>query len=229
MGTASYHRISTGGVGLRFGRIRRVPRRPNRPYEGDLRRDLLDAAIAVVSLEDPANLSLRAIARTLGVSHAAPKNHFADKTELLTAIAVEGFGLLGQAMEEARAAASGAVSALQASGEAYVRFSLEHPGYFRVMWRNELLDQQDEHLRGAGRAVFGGLRASVVAAQAEGWGVGLPVEDLSVAAWSAVHGMAQLYLDGPLADMDARTPAAIAEGLAQVLVRGFLTERSPTG
>ncbi|MEO0601315.1 MAG: TetR/AcrR family transcriptional regulator [Myxococcota bacterium] len=206
-----------------------MPRGSNRPYEGDLRRDLLDAAIAVVSHEDPANLSLRAIARQLGVSHAAPKNHFADKTELLTAIAVEGFAKLGQAMVEARMEADTAIDGMRASGEAYMRFSIENPGYFRVMWRNELLCQEDERLEGSGRAVFAGLQESVAAAQREGWGADLSAEDLAVAAWSAVHGMAQLYLDGPLPKMDGREPAVMAAGLSQVLVLGLTANGTPTG
>ena len=70
-------------------------------YGGDLRRDLLDAALRTIAREGPSAVSLRSLARDLGVSHAAPANHFPDKAALFTAIAVEGFTLLGQAMAAA--------------------------------------------------------------------------------------------------------------------------------
>src|SRR5918995_4734728 len=78
-----------------------VRRRNATYYAGDLRRDLLDAALDVVATEGPSAVNLRALARQLGVSHAAPANHFADKTAVFTAIAREGFELLGQAMDHA--------------------------------------------------------------------------------------------------------------------------------
>lgn len=70
-------------------------------YTGDLRRDLLDAALAVIATEGSAAVNLRALARQLGVSHAAPANHFADRTGIFTAIAQEGFELMGRALARA--------------------------------------------------------------------------------------------------------------------------------
>ena len=78
-------------------------------YAGDLRRDLLDAALQVVATEGPSAVNLRALARDIGVSHAAPANHFPDKTAVFTAIAQEGFELLGQAMAAAADAVPAAV------------------------------------------------------------------------------------------------------------------------
>jgi AcrR family transcriptional regulator len=69
-------------------------------YDGDLRRDLLDTALELVAREGPSAVSLRSLARRLGVSHAAPANHFPDKASLFTAIAIEGFRLLAAAIED---------------------------------------------------------------------------------------------------------------------------------
>ncbi|MEM9561605.1 MAG: TetR/AcrR family transcriptional regulator [Actinomycetota bacterium] len=168
------------------------------PFDGDLRRALLDAALASVAVDDPANLSLRAVAREVGVSHAAPKNHFGDKTGLLTAIAIEGFQRLGHDMIVAAAAAPSPLQALTAGGARYVGFAIEHPGYFRVMWRNELLDRDDPDLDRSSELALDGLRQMIESAQDAGWAPGRPAMDLAVLAWSAVHGLAQLYLDGPL-------------------------------
>ena len=70
-----------------------------RPYHhGDLRRALLAAALDVIATDGPAALSLRDLARRAGVSHAAPAHHFRDRTGLLTAVAVEGYGMLADAL-----------------------------------------------------------------------------------------------------------------------------------
>ena len=187
------------------------------PYDGDLRRDLLDAAIAFVAANDPADLSLRSIAREVGVSHAAPKNHFADKTALLTAIAIEGFDRLAQALLLAIAETDGPNEAMLAGGMNYVTFSIENPGYFRVMWRNELLDQEDEQLLASGEMALDGLRRLVEDAQTTGWAADRSSTDVAVLAWAAVHGLAQLYLDGPLEALVEPDIAALGRGLVDLL------------
>ncbi|MEO0605686.1 MAG: TetR/AcrR family transcriptional regulator [Myxococcota bacterium] len=193
----------------------------NAPYAGDLRADLLDAAVETIAEAGVAPLSLRAIARRLGVSHAAPKNHFSDKRALLQAIAIEGFERLGAESSASLEGATSAVDALQQSGRAYIAFALRNPGYFRVMWRNELLDNEDPSLVQAGRAVFGGLLTSVLAAQAEGWAEDHDPTDLATVAWAAVHGIAQLQLDGPLSEMVPRDEDAVIEGVVGVLIDGL--------
>src|SRR6266542_1340250 len=70
-------------------------------YDGDLRRELIDTALELIAREGPSTVSLRSLARGLGVSHAAPGNHFPDKAALFTAIAIEGFKLLSAAIEDA--------------------------------------------------------------------------------------------------------------------------------
>ena len=190
------------------------------PYAGDLRRDLLDAAIRQVAEEDPAQLSLRAIARDLGVSHAAPKNHFQDKTALFTAIAVEGFDGLAEALNGAIDEHPAPMDALPAAGRADVGGCVRNRGCFRVMWRNDLLDPDSHDLAAASGRAFSGLPRAVAEARHTGWGSAHSVRDLAVYAWSVVHGVAQLLLDGPLGDMDGRSPEALADLCVQLLVRG---------
>src|SRR6201996_8790448 len=105
-----------------------------KPYHhGDLRRALLRAAIAILEREGPSALSLRAVAREAGVSPAAPYHHFKDKSELLGAIAKEGFEKLKNVLAEAFAVA-GCDETRSALGVAYVEFSRAHPALYRVMW-----------------------------------------------------------------------------------------------
>ena len=78
-----------------------------RPYHhGDLRRALIDAAVGVIEHEGLAALSLRDLARRVGVSHAAPVHHFGDKAGLLTAVAAEGFSKLADALQRSYAETS---------------------------------------------------------------------------------------------------------------------------
>jgi AcrR family transcriptional regulator len=132
--------------------------------------------------EGAAALSLRDLARRAGVSHNAPYRHFPDRESLLAALAADGFEKLGQAMRGPGG---------KEMGEAYVRFALEHPQLFRLMFGGALPIDKYAELRSAAAATYQGL----VEAFKE-----MPRPELAAAAaWSLVHGLAHLKLDGHLA------------------------------
>jgi AcrR family transcriptional regulator len=107
----------------------------SRPYHhGDLSRALVDAARRILENEGPAALSLRAVAREAGVSPAAPYHHFKDKSELLEAVAHEGWHALDAVLIEARASAKDASERMTGLGVAYVKFARENPALYRVMY-----------------------------------------------------------------------------------------------
>src|SRR4051812_1871971 len=97
-------------------------------HHGDLRRAVLDGALAAIEADGPAALSLRDIARRAGVSHAAPAHHFGDKAGVLTAIATEGYGVLAESLRQANEDGG----ALVDGGSAYVRFAVTHRAHFEV-------------------------------------------------------------------------------------------------
>jgi AcrR family transcriptional regulator len=170
-------------------------------YGGDLRRDLLDAALELIAKEGPSAVSLRSLARRLGVSHAAPANHFPDKAALFTAIAVEGFTLLAEAMADTAGRLgpdAGAGQRFRAAGRAYTGFALDHPAHFAVMWQRDLLRQDAPELAAAGDRTFELLLGSVREIQSEGWASGSDPQAVAYLAWSVVHGLATLWLGGPL-------------------------------
>src|SRR5688572_29796038 len=145
-------------------------KKPKKSYHhGDLRRTLLRHAVHIVAEQGSHELSLRALARKAGVSHAAPYRHFADKAELMAAVAQEGFESLRQALEAAGAGApGGALERFFAGGEAYVRFAVEHPAHYRVMFGWEGREKaKPETLVEAGRRAFAVLLAAVAALQQE--------------------------------------------------------------
>ncbi|GAA2856904.1 TetR/AcrR family transcriptional regulator [Pseudonocardia halophobica] len=163
-----------------------------KPYHhGDLRRTLLASAVEVIAERGVAALSLRDLARRAGVSHAAPTHHFTDKTGLLTAVAAEGWALLAGAL------AAHATDFAEA-GVAYVVFAVGHPAHFAVMRSPDLVRVDDPELAEArGRA----------AAVLEGEGRD---RTRRLAAWSLVHGLAALVLEGNVTPGPDQDVAALA-------------------
>ncbi len=166
-----------------------------RYHHGALRDSVLRAAGNILEKQGLAGLTVRAVARRIGVSHNAPSRHFADRETLLAALAAQGFAMLDKAQREAVAAGG-----LRRMGEAYVCFALDHPRRFQLMFGNvvpmrrhaalrELATKSCENLSGA-------LAARLPGAQ--------DARDASFAAWALVHGLAQLMLDGRL-DPGGRT------------------------
>src|SRR3712207_74133 len=110
-------------------------RKPRRAYHhGNLRRALLDEALATIRAEGVDALTLREIGSRLGVSHAAIYRHFADKRALLTAVATEGFRALRRQLVAAWEEGGRGPAASQAMGVAYIRFAVDNPSHYRVMF-----------------------------------------------------------------------------------------------
>ena len=149
-------------------------------------------------------LSLRECARRAGVSHGAPAHHFRDKRGMLTEYATDGFEkLLGSiAFEFDKIGLDDTMGRLKAVGKGYVNFALSHQAQFKVMFRSELLDNDNERLLDRGRQVFEALTKSLAAhwaATNQGW----RKENLAQIslAWSAVHGFAVLAVEADLLRM----------------------------
>ncbi|MCS6761865.1 MAG: TetR/AcrR family transcriptional regulator [Candidatus Devosia symbiotica] len=172
----------------------------NAPYHhGDLRNVLLEAALIILARDGAAGLGLRDLARAVGVSPAAPYRHFNSRAALLEALAVTGFQRFTTAMNEL--AASGPVDRLSAMSRAYVRFALDNAALFRLMFSSELKRDNRPGLRRAADAAFGTLRQVNGGDTATG-------RIAALSAWTRVHGLVMLLLDGQIAlqpgeDIDA--------------------------
>ncbi|WP_026249214.1 TetR/AcrR family transcriptional regulator [Streptomyces sp. LaPpAH-108] len=170
-------------------------------HHGDLRAACLRAARELLEEDGSAGLSLRAVARRAGVSATAPYRHFADREALLTAVGAEGYRELGAHLAAAHPAPVTADD-LAEIAVAYVRFALDHPALFRVMFAEPCDPASEERLE-ATIAISQYVRGIVhdVFPDAD-------QDALSTAVWALVHGLAFLHLDGKL---DSSAPEAVAE------------------
>ena len=172
-------------------------------HHGDLRPALLRAAAKVLEKEGPAALSLRELARRAGVSHNAPYRHFSGREALLAALAADGFRMLGDALAQ---------NSGRAMGEAYVRFALEHPQLFRLMFGGHLNFSRHRELAQAAARPYEALVAAFRAQPA----IADP-DKSAAAAWSLVHGLAHLLLDGHFAQRAGTDrPAFVREVIGAV-------------
>ena len=178
-------------------------------HHGDLKAVILQHTAELVAASGADALSLRELARAAGVSHAAPAHHFTDRRGLFTALATEGFALLGQALRQAR-------PDFVDAARAYVRFALEHPGHYRVMFDRSLYDATDPALCTAESGAAAELNAGV-GTLADSRAKEDP-SGAALAAWSLVHGYALLTLNGAVNSDD--DPVDTAERIARILFSG---------
>jgi AcrR family transcriptional regulator len=195
---------------LRVRRGQRNAVAEDTPYHhGALRDALLKAAERVLERDGLAGLTLRAVAREAGVSHAAPTHHFGDLTGLVSELAAIGFRQFNATMGAACAPDIPYPARGMARAKAYVAYAQAHPGMYGLMFRTERLDYSRPSLDEAAEAAFAGLASAVAASRHE------PIEQEHLTieqaaaiarAWSLVHGFTMLMLDGRLADIQRRLP-----------------------
>jgi AcrR family transcriptional regulator len=172
--------------------VRPAPRRSY--HHGDLRSALLDAGLRLLRERSVDDLGLRELAREVGVSAAAIYRHFPDKNALMAALAVEGLERLGAAQRKATRSAGGGSAGFLASGMAYVRFAVDHPALFRLVFsaaqQCDPLDAQGDGVSTALRGLRHDIETLLPA--------GSPAAERKAAAlhaWALAHGIAQLVLD----------------------------------
>lgn len=166
-------------------------------HHGDLPAALLKAAGRTLERGGIGALSLRETARLAGVSHNAPYRHFPDREALLAALAAEGFAMLGDQLRGKPG---------REMGEAYVRFALQQPQRFRLMFGGVLPLAKYPELGGAAKGAYEALVSAFK-------DLARP-ELAAAAAWSLVHGLSHLLLDGHFASKDRE--AFVREVLAAV-------------
>lgn len=175
-------------------------------HHGDLRRALIQAALAQLAEGGAQSVGLREAARAAGVSPSAPYRHFSSRAGLLSAVSAEGFKQFHDALRMARDAHPR--NQLAAMGRAYVAFALDHPALFRLMFSPEHPHQADPLLAAQSRA------ALTLLAEAVGGPAGPDTTGVeTLGAWALVHGLAQLLLDKQIPGLDAAQTAGLVDAV----------------
>jgi AcrR family transcriptional regulator len=212
----------------RDGRKRRTVRAAgpgdDAPYHhGALHDALLEAAERVLERDGLSGLTLRAVAREAGVSHAAPTHHFGDLTGLVSELAAIGFRQFNATMAAAGAAGTSHLEKAMARAKAYVAYAQAHPGMYGLMFRTERLDMSRPSLREAAEASFAGLAGAIGANRQERiheQALSLEQAAAIARAWSLVHGFTMLLLDDRLSDILRRSPEGTsAETLLEAMLK----------
>ncbi|MEZ5728489.1 MAG: TetR/AcrR family transcriptional regulator [Burkholderiaceae bacterium] len=205
---------------------RRSARRPATSkagyHHGDLPRALVAAATRLIESPDRGPVTLRAAAVASGVSIAAPYRHFKSRDALLAAVLAEGFRELERRTESTRQAEANPLRALEAVGATYVRFAVERPRLYRMMFGPDCDKARFPELLRAGREALAVLHRAVSQARASlGIGEG-EVARVALAGWSLVHGLASLHVDGMLAGAGhGFDPEQVARDIASILIDGL--------
>lgn len=189
----------------------------NRYHHGHLSESLLQAVDDIASQFGIEAVTLRACAKKVGVSPAAAFRHFQDKRALLTAFAARALNQLADTLDSAEEQArEEEQDTFRAVGIAYLEFALEKPALFRAMWREETIYSRDKDYLAAANRLVGYLK--------EGFAGTINDEDPNdfssheMLAWSSVHGLANLFVDGPIAgEMEREQKLKLAESVLSEL------------
>jgi len=204
-------------------------REPPAYHHGDLRRSLIEAALALVTEKQEWAFSLREVTRRAGVSHNAPYNHFADKRDLLAAVAAAGFATLGERLMKAASGIENAQLVLVNSALAYVTFGVENPAHYRLMFSSALITASEgrpESVVAAGadtRAILAQIirRGAVMGDFDPSLAADVELHVAVLSAWSTVHGLTMLMIDG-VADAPQVSIEDVARKVASALCYGLV-------
>jgi len=187
-------------------------------HHGDLRRAVMDEAVAIVRKEGVAAVSLRQIARRLGVSPGAPHHHFGEKDDLFAAIAEDAFvrivARVGQRLGEA--AELDAHERLQLVCETYLAFAMSDKARYRIMFLPQLRDRK----RFAPLHETGGAALATLAGAFREAGTSASrARTRAIACWATLHGFAQLANDDFLEETGAELRALAAQVVEHAIAR----------
>lgn len=174
-------------------------------HHGNLRAELISAALDMLDTQSAASLSLRQVAQQAGVSHNAPYHHFSDRTAMLEAVGVEAMRRFVAAQRDAAESSTTARGALFDMGAAYVEWASRHPGAFAVVFDPEicspgdpspemapLIRENEELLHRVVRAAVGPESHAAAGTPPEE----IAMQPLEIALWGMVHGLAVLHVAG---------------------------------
>ena len=163
-------------------------------HHRNLKEALHDAALSLLDAGGISAVTIRAVAREVGVSHAAPVNHYKDRQSLLTAIAVQQFQTILADVEE-RLGISGlsAAERIEAIPSAMLDYGLKHPNRYQLLWRRDLIDYADPHIVKITDQIYDWLCDEIQQGIPEST---FDRDTVAIALWSMVHGYVDMRQNG---------------------------------
>ncbi len=209
--------------------VRRLIQLKQGYHHGDLRNALVSEALKLLEQEGHSDFALRDLARRVGVSAAALYAHFADKSALLAAVAAAGFIRLQAALETSGRGDSDLADQFLHVGSAYVRFGMDHPALYKLMFASEELPARHGEypdLQAAADAAFGLLTGMLARMQRRGILRTGDAEADALSVWAHVHGLTSLIITRHVecAGAPAPEPAELVRSSLMILLSGL---RSP--
>lgn len=195
-------------------------------HHGNLAESMLDAVDEIASKFGLEAVTLRACAKLVGVSPSSAFRHYSDKRALMTAFAARALHKLTESMEIAHAAAgSRNENAFAAVGLAYIEFALENPAFFRAMWNDETIYANNEDYIDAANGLSVHLKGGFADTIEDSDPNSFSSEELL--AWSSVHGLANLFVDGPVGNgLSKANKIKMARDMITTLLPVFSEQKS---
>ena len=167
-------------------------------HHRNLKQALYEAAVSLLDAESVSAVTIRAVARQVGVSHAAPVNHYRDRRALLKAIALQQFQLiLDDAKQRLQMPELSPEQRIEAIPEALLDFGLSYPNRYHLLWRKDLIDYNDPEIADITDRLYNGLCDEIQQAMPDS---PFDRDTVAIALWSLVHGYADMRQNGMFED-----------------------------
>ncbi len=189
-------------------------------HHGNLREALLKAAMSILDESGIEAVTIRQVARKVGVGHSAPANHFADKRALLTQLAIDTFIELGELIKrDLQLAPQGISEKVRVFTDTLIEFGLSQPNRYRLLWRRDYLDNDSIELNGAMDVIYDALLATLATDKKSN----ISVESKAIALWSMLQGYVTMRIDGNLEPkQDEVSGKDRQQAIVDVLLQGIL-------
>ena len=189
-------------------------------HHGNLREELLKAAMGILDESGIEAVTIRQVARKVGVGHSAPANHFADKRALLTQLAIDTFIELGELIKrDLQLAPQGLSEKVRVFNDTLIEFGLSQPNRYRLLWRRDYLDNDSIELNGAMDVIYDALLATLATDKKSN----ISVESKAIALWSMLQGYVTMRIDGNLEPkQDEVSGKDRQQAIVDVLLNGLI-------
>ena len=207
-----------------------MPKKRSTYHHGDLRAALIKAADEIIAEQGIEAFSLRAAAQRAGVSPAAPAHHFGSARGLLTEVALLAFERVDRYIEDA-GRSNDVVADVRSVSLAFLTFVLHHPGHFRLMFRNDLVDRDDPRFAAVSKRPGIRLSRAVLAYRGKGDVDPNSFEEAAdmLCGLSTLHGLAHLVLEDKAAHFfrGANSQNFVKKYLPKVIERLYPATHAP--